>query len=59
MGRGRSGIGKIVPPKGWRWAPKPNSHARCVGTMLLGKSGGGRGGVRNRFVEASKACRGK
>ena len=59
MGRGRPFAGhKIVPPKGARWAPKPNKHARCVGTKLLGQKGGGRGGVRSRFVAASKACAG-
>ena len=57
MGRGRTGTGKIVPPKGWRWAPKANARARCMGNHLIGKHGGGREGVRTRFVEASAACR--
>ena len=58
MGRGRSvGGGKICPPKDWRWAPKPNARARCIGSHLIGKKGGGQEGVRKRFVEASAACR--
>ena len=56
MGRGRFGVGKIVPPRGWRWAPPANAHARCVGMELLGKKGGGTAGVRTRFAEASKKC---
>lgn len=58
MGRGRSFAGhKIVPPKGARWAPKPSKHARCVARQLIGKKGGGRAGVRERFTNASKACK--
>ena len=63
MGRGRT-LGramnsKITPPAGSRWAPPANSHARCVGSELRGKKGGGADGVINRFTAASKACRGK
>lgn len=59
MGRGRAFAGhKIVPPSGARWAPKPNAHARCVGRMLYGQRGGGKGGVMARFVAATQACRG-
>ncbi len=37
MGRGRPFAGhKIVPPKGARWAPKPNKVARCVGMKMAG-----------------------
>ncbi len=57
MGRGRIGVHKIVPPIGWRWAPKANARARCMGNELTGKKGGGRAGVRARFVTASDACR--
>jgi hypothetical protein len=42
-----------------RWVPKTNGHAACVGMALYGKKGGGRGGVKTRFTEASKECRGK
>jgi hypothetical protein len=39
-----------------RWVPKTNSHAVCVGLKLAGQSGGGRAGVKERFMSASKAC---
>ncbi len=61
MGRGRPlarAWRSSITPTG-RWAPRPNSHARCVGTELMGKSGGGRGGVRARFIAATKSCKGK
>jgi len=57
VGRGRFGVGRIVPPKGWRWAPKPNARARCIGNELSGKTGGGRAGARSRFLAASDACK--
>jgi len=61
MGRGRTlgtAMGsKLVPPKGFRWAPRPNSHAICVGLKLDGQTGGGRAGVKTRFIAASKACK--
>jgi len=58
MGKGRTFAGhKIVPPRGARWAPKPNAHARCVARLLMGKEGGGTSGVRTRFVKATKACK--
>ena len=57
MGRGRTGTSKIVPPVGWRWAPKPNARARCMRRELLGKTGGGRAGQLERFVNASGACK--
>ena len=53
MGRGRPFAGhKIVPPKGARWAPKPNARARCMRQELKGKGGGF--GV---FKAASDACK--
>lgn len=58
MGKGRflaHAMKSKITPFG-RWAPKPNAHARCVGTKLIGKTGGGIAGVRTRFTEASKAC---
>ena len=61
MGKGRlwpRALRSNVTPTG-RWAPKSNSHAICVGTELYGKTGGGRMGVRTRFIAASKSCRGK
>jgi len=61
MGKGRfwaHALRSKVTPLG-RWAPPPNSHAICVGTELYGKTGGGRNGVRTRFIAASKSCRGK
>lgn len=59
MGRGRTGIGKIVPPKGWRWAPRTNKYAACVGRLLdktstdptvVGKS------AKERWPIATKSC---
>ncbi len=50
MGRGRVGIGKVVPPKGWRWAPPTNAYAACVGREI--KSGG------LKFFEATQKCKG-
>lgn len=63
MGKGRT-LGqamssKLAPPPGMRWVPKPNSHAICVGMELDGKKGGGRSGVKSRFITATKACKGK
>lgn len=64
MGRGRylghAMSSKLVAPKGFRWAPKPNSHAICVGMELAGKRGGDRNAVKARFITASKVtCKGK
>jgi len=57
MGRGRSFAGhKIVPPKGARWAPKPNARARCMRVELTGKTGGGRAEGLKRFRVASTKC---
>jgi hypothetical protein len=61
MGKGRPwsrALRSKVTPTG-RWVPKTNSHAVCVGIALDKKSGGGRSGVKNRFIAASKACAGK
>lgn len=61
MGVGRpwpaliSGRIKVSPRTG-RVVPPPNAHARCVGSKLFGKRGGGRNGVRERFTDASKEC---
>ena len=53
MGRGRSFAGhKIVPPKGARWAPKPNARARGMRRELTGKGGG-----YAVFEAASNACK--
>ena len=58
MGRGRSFAGhKIVPPKGARWAPKPNWLARCVGRMTYNQRGGGRNGAQSRLIAAAASCR--
>lgn len=60
MGKGRLWVRALksrVTPTG-RWAPPPNHHAVCVGMKLYGKTGGGIQGVKTRFVEASKACKG-
>ena len=60
MGKGRllshAAHSKVTPPAGSRWSPPTNAHARCVGAKLFGKKGGGRNGVRERFIEATKAC---
>ena len=48
----------FVAPKGLRKSPGTNRHASCVATKLYGQKGGGRAGVRSRFVAASKACAG-
>ena len=57
MGRGRTlghAMGsKLVPPHGFRWAPRPNKHALCVGGKLRGQRGGD---VKGRFTAASKSC---
>lgn len=61
MGKGRRwayALKSKVTPLG-RWAPPANSHAVCVGLALDGKKGGGKSGVKTRFIEATKACRGK
>jgi len=61
MGKGRM-WGRALKSKvtaTGRWVPKTNSHAVCVGMALSGKSGGGRNGVKTRFITASKECRGK
>jgi len=61
MGKGRPwsrALRSKVTPTG-RWVPKTNSHAVCVGIALDGKNGGGRSGVKNRFIAATKACQGK
>lgn len=61
MGKGRAwsrALRSKVTPTG-RWVPKTNSHAICVGMALHGKNGGGRAGVKARFITASKECRGK
>lgn len=50
MGRGRFGVGKIVPPKGWRWAPKTNWYAACVGRQISSEG--------KNFFEATQACKG-
>ena len=49
MGRGRMGVHKVVPPKGWRWAPKANAYAGCVGRFV--KDGGS-------FYDGTQACKG-
>lgn len=59
MGKGRvfsRALKSRVTPTG-RWAPGPNARARCMGNKLSGKTGGGRAGVRTRFVEASGGCK--
>ena len=61
MGKGRPwsrALRSKVTPTG-RWVPKTNSHAICVGMELAGKNGGGRNGVKSRFIAATKACKGK
>ena len=58
MGKGRpfaQALKSRVTPFG-RWAPPPNSHAICVGMKLFGQKGGGRQGVKTRFIAASKGC---
>lgn len=45
-----------ITPLG-RWVPPTNSHAVCVGMVLDGKKGGGRSGVKSRFVKATKGCK--
>ncbi len=60
MGKGRllstAMRSKVAPPPGFRWVAPANAHARCVGTELRGKKGGGRDGVISRFTSASKKC---
>jgi len=50
MGRGRAFAGhKIVPPKGARWAPKPNGRAKCMKYQI---------GTKNlKFGDASNQCK--
>ncbi len=60
MGKGRT-LGhamrsRVSPPGGMRWVAPANEHARCVGTELRGKKGGGRSGVIDRFTKATKGC---
>lgn len=60
MGIGRTlgrAIKSKISPRTFRWCPRPNARARCMGTKLIGHDGGGRAGVRTRFVEASGACK--
>ena len=51
MGRGRPFAGhKIVPPKGARWAPKPNVRAKCMKFWM---------GTKNMsFYDAADKCLG-
>ena len=62
MGKGRrlsSAWKSKITPSG-RWAPPPNSHAKCVGAELAGKKGGDKYTVLARFTTASKVtCKGK
>ena len=61
MGKGRTlahAFKSKITPFG-RWVAPANSHARCVGSELRGKTGGRRTDVMIRFTAASKACRGK
>ena len=61
MGKGRlwpRALRSKVSPTG-RWCPNANSHAVCVGMELFGKNGGGRQGVKTRFIAATKSCKGK
>ena len=60
MGRGRSFAGhKIVPPKGARWAPKPNARAKCMGYQMR-KTGLKRNpGLGKTWTDADKACKGQ
>ncbi len=44
---------------GLRLSPGTNSHATCVGTKLYKQTGGGKGGVKERFIAATKECKGK
>jgi len=58
MGKGRTlphAMKSKITPFG-RWCPKPNARARCMGTALYGKNGGGKAGVRERFISASGPC---
>lgn len=59
MGKGRflarAWRSKITPTG--RWAPRANARARCMGNHLAGKTGGGKAGVRERFVAASGSCK--
>jgi len=59
MGKGRimsRAVKSSITPLG-RWCPPANSHAICVGMVLDGKTGGGRSGVKTRFVKATKGCK--
>ena len=59
MGKGRvwaRALKSKVTPTG-RWAPPANARARCIGNQLSGKTGGGKAGVRERFVSASASCK--
>ena len=59
MGKGRlwgRALKSKVTPTG-RWSPPPNARARCMGNKLSGQKGGGKAGVRGRFVEASDGCK--
>ena len=49
---------KFAYPRGLRKSPGTNGHASCVAQELRGKTGGGRAGVRARFVTATKDCKG-
>lgn len=58
MGKGRimsRAVKSKITPLG-RWCPPTNSHAVCVGMVLDGKAGGGRMGVKTRFIKATKGC---
>ena len=59
MGKGRTlahAMKSKITPFG-RWCPKPNARARCMGQKLYGQTGGGRPGVRTRFMDASGGCK--
>jgi hypothetical protein len=58
MGRGRAFAGhKIVPPKGARWAPKPNGRAKCMGHNMRSASDKRAPGLGKSFADADIACK--
>ena len=50
------GIKLTLGKGGLRFTRKPNRFNNCVGDKLRGHTGGGRGGAKQRFSQAAKAC---
>lgn len=47
----------ITERSGIRWGKRPTKFNACVGGKLRGEKGGGRKGVKERFLAAVAACK--